>query len=366
MKKIKILLLLIAGMFYMIACNEDEENEEIEKVFVTLDETPYTLQYGSLPAPKLLADNPLTQQGVELGRMLFYETMLSKDGSQSCASCHNQVDGFSDTDRFSLGVEGLPGKRQAMSIFNMAWHSNEFFWDGRATLLRDQALMPIQDPLEMNESLENVVAKLSDSQTYRDQFIRAFGTDEITSEKMALAMEQFMLSIVSYNSKYDRWLAGEVELTESEERGRVLFEAEYNPFFPELSGADCVHCHGGRNFENDLYMNNGLDTDAEFTDMGREEVTADPADRAKFKVPTLRNIAVTPPYMHDGRFQTLEEVIDHYNSGIKASSTADITVLNTKDTGLFLTDQDKQDLINFLHTLTDETFLNKPEYQSPF
>ena len=316
--------------------------------------------------PDLPADNALTVQGVELGRMLFYEKMLSRDGSQACADCHRQPDGFSDSTRFSIGVEGLPGLRQAMPVFNMAWHSNAFFWDGRAPLLRDQALKPIQDPLEMNETLPNVVAKLSGSAMYRDQFIRAFGSDEITPEKMALAMEQFMLSIVSYNSKYDRYLAGTEQLTDSELRGLELFQTEYNPFFPDFSGADCAHCHGGANFENDQYMNNGLDTDAGITDIGQEKVTGQPEDRAKFKVPSLRNVAVTGPYMHDGRFQTLEEVIDHYNSGIQTSSTADPTVLNTKDTGLFLDDQDKQDLINFLKTLTDDTFLNEARYKSPF
>lgn len=362
MFKFKYLSVLCAVVF-VIACTKDDDKP---KEIVTHDETPYVLAYGALPAPDLPADNPLTEQGVALGRMLFYETMLSKDGSQSCASCHRQPDGFSDTLQFSLGVEMLEGKRQAMPIFNMAWHSNEFFWDGRAHLLRDQSLLPIQDPLEMNETLENVIAKLSDTELYRNQFIRAFGSDEITAEKMSLAMEQFMMSIVSYNSKYDKYLAGEVSLTESEERGRILFETEYNPFFPEQSGADCAHCHGGANFENDEYMNNGLDSDANITDIGREEVTQDPADKAKFKVPSLRNIAVTQPYMHDGRFQTLEEVIDHYNSGIQASSTTDVTVANTIDTGLFLDEQDKQDIINFLKTLTDETFLNEEAYQSPF
>lgn len=360
MKQLKYLIILFVGILIINACDKNEAPP------VTIDETPYLLEYGALPAPDLPADNPLTVQGVELGRMLFYETMLSKDGSQACADCHRQPDGFSDTTQFSIGVEGLPGGRQAMPIFNMAWHTNEFFWDGRAHLLRDQSLLPIQDPLEMNETLDNVVAKLSAEKTYRDQFTRAFGSDEITPDKMALAMEQFMMSIVSYDSKYDRYLAGLVELTESEARGLVLFETEYNPFFPDMSGADCAHCHGGANFENDQYMNNGLDTDAEFEDMGREDVTEDPADRAKFKVPSLRNIAVTPPYMHDGRFQTLEEVIDHYNEGIKESSTADVTVLNTKDTGLFLTDQDKEDLINFMKTLTDDTFLNNEAYKTPF
>ena len=338
------------------------DNEEI----IPKDETPYNLSYGDLPTPTLPSDNPLTVQGVELGKMLFYETMLSKDGTQSCASCHRQEHGFSDTAQFSIGVENLPGKRQAMSIFNMAWHSNEFFWDGRAHLLRDQSLLPIQDPLEMNETLENAIAKLSNEKEYRDQFSRAFGSTEITSEKMSLAMEQFMMSIVSYESKYDKYLKGETQLTDSEERGRVLFFAEYNPFFPDHSGADCAHCHSGRNFENDEYMNNGLDTDANLTDIGREEVTQDANDKGKFKVPSLRNIEMTQPYMHDGRFQTLEEVVEHYNSGIQTSATADPTVLNTQNTGLFLTAQDKEDLVSFLKTLTDDTFLNNSEYASPF
>ena len=350
-------------LFLVIACSkEDNQPKEV----VEYDGTPYQIEHGLLPSPEIPADNQLTMQGVQLGRMLFYETLLSKDGSQSCASCHRQTDAFSDTLRLSLGVEGLEGKRQAMSIFNMAWHTNEFFWDGRAHLLRDQALLPIQDPLEMNETLENVVSKLSAEQMYRDQFMRAFGSETITSEKVSLALEQFMMSIVSVNSKYDKYLEGSIQLTESEERGRVLFNAEYNPFFPDISGADCVHCHGGYNFENDQYMNNGLDSDAEFTDLGREIVTQNLEDRAKFKVPSLRNVAVTPPYMHDGRFQTLEEVIDHYNEGIQESSTVDPTVQNTITTGLMLTEQDKQDLINFLKTLTDEEYLNNQAYKTPF
>lgn len=361
MCKIKITAFLSILVILLFSCGEDEPIEQ-----VVFDDTPYILNYGNLPEPNLPPDNFLTNQKVELGRMLFYEKMLSKDGSQSCASCHNQSDGFSDTLRLSIGVEMLEGKRQAMPIFNMAWHSNEFFWDGRAHLLRDQSLEPIQDPLEMNETLENVKSKLSNSQLYTNQFKRAFDSEEITSEKMSLAMEQFMLSIVSYDSKYDKYLAGEVTLSESEERGRVLFETEYNPFFPELSGADCVHCHGGANFENDQYMNNGLDTDAAMLDIGREEVTQNIADKGKFKVPTLRNIEITPPYMHDGRFQTLEEVIEHYNSGIKESSTVDPAILNTKYSGLLLTDQDKIDLVNFLKTLTDHTFINNTEYTDPF
>ncbi|NNE26895.1 MAG: c-type cytochrome [Saprospiraceae bacterium] len=360
----KLTYILFSAILIFGACGEDSPVVEVSEV--QYDPSPYELSYGHLPDPELPQDNPLTQQGVELGRMLFYEPMLSRDNSQSCASCHNQLDAFTDTLQFSIGVENLPGKRQAMSVFNMAWHSNDFFWDGRAELLRDQAILPIQDPLEMNETLENVISKLSSENMYRDQFKRAFSDGEITVDNMALALEQFMLSIVSYDSKYDRYLNGEATLTGSEERGRQLYFTEYNPFFPELSGADCAHCHGGLNFENDLYMNNGLDTDDEFVDMGRAMVTMRPEDDARFKVPSLRNIELTPPYMHDGRFQTLEEVIDHYNEGIKESSTVDPAILNTKMTGLFLTEEDKTDLINFLKTLTDHSLLTNENYSTPF
>lgn len=354
-------ILIVFGM----SCQDDNEPES-QPAAPVYDDSPYVLETYGLPTPTLPADNSLTIQGVKLGKMLFFEPMLSKNGVQTCASCHNQNNAFTDTARFSIGVEGLPGGRQAMPVFNMAWHTNEFFWDGRANLLRDQSLLPIQDPLEMNETLENVVAKLSGSSKYRDQFIRAFGDDEINSLRMSLAMEQFMLSIVSANSKYDKYLAGIEELTESEQRGLELFETEYNPFFPEFSGADCAHCHGGANFENDLYMNNGLDEDPNFDDIGRENVTENPQDRAKFKVPSLRNIELTPPYMHDGRFTTLEEVVDHYNEGIKSSTTVDPALLATQETGLLLTDQDKIDLVNFLKTLTDDDLTLNPEYANPF
>jgi len=344
------------------ACNKEEKIEEVK-----LDETPYTLKSGYFPAPTLPIDNVLTNQIVKLGRMLFYEKMLSRDQSMSCASCHVQNDGFSDTTRFSVGVEKLPGKRQAMAIFNMAWHSNEFFWDGRAHLLRDQSLKPIQDPLEMNETLDNVIAKLNSSGEYRNQFIRSYGTEDITPEKMSLAMEQFMLSIVSNDSKYDKFKRGETTLSASEERGLALFETEFNPYFPEYSGADCAHCHSGFNFENNKYMNNGLDGDAEITDIGREMVTGLESERAKFKVPSLRNVAVTAPYMHDGRFKTLNDVLDHYNEHLKMSNSIDPALIQVVEKGgLKLTEEDKADIINFLNTLTDETYLNNEEYSSPF
>jgi cytochrome c peroxidase len=358
----KRLFLLLIPVAFLVACDSKEPVEPP----ATYDATPYALQYGDFPPPVLPDDNKPTVAGVQLGRMLFYEKMLSKDGTQACADCHVQGDAFSDIRRFSIGVEGLPGKRQAMPVMNLAWHRNGLFWDGRAPLLRDQALKPIQDPLEMNETLPNAVAKLAADKRYTDQFVRAFGEADITPERVALALEQFMLSVVSHDSKWDKYKRGEVTLSDSEERGRVLFFAEFDPFGTER-GAECFHCHGGFNFTNDEFMNNGLDPDAAQTDPGRRSVSGNVADMAKFKVPSLRNIALTPPYMHDGRFATLEAVIDHYNTGVQQSATMDeLLQYNVQPGGLQLSAQDKADLVAFLQTLSDPSFLANQAYRSPF
>lgn len=344
----------------LVACGPDEQPH------VAFDPTPYALSFGPFPDPVLPADNLPTQAGVQLGRMLFYEKALSKNGSMACADCHQQKDMFSDIRQFSIGVEDLPGTRQAMPIFNLGWHKNGMFWDGRAPRVRDQALMPIQDPLEMNETLENVVQKLQVQQKYRDQFIRAFGDESITAERIGLAIEQFEFTMISNNSKFDKFQRGEAVLTESEERGRILFFQEFDPFLGQ-KGGECFHCHGGFNFTNDLYMNNGLDSDNGFSDLGRFVVTNVPSDKARFKVPSLRNIALTPPYMHDGRFTTLEEVMEHYASGVKTSSTLDeLLFRNIEPGGLPLTAGDKADLVAFLKTLTDESFLGDGRFSSPF
>lgn len=338
---------------------------QVEENKVVYNPVAYTLDKGDFPDPNLPTDNALTVDGVELGRMLFYEKKLSFDASISCASCHLQEFAFSDTATFSKGVNDLRGGRQAMAVFNMAWNSNGFFWDGRAEHLRDQALMPIQDSLEMRETLPSVVAKLEAEQQYRDQFYRAFGSSEINDLKISLALEQFMFSIVSHNSKYDKSLRGEATLTASEQRGKDLFFNEYNPAFPAISGADCAHCHSGKNFENDQYMNNGLD--ATFADDGREKATNNTADKGKFKVTSLRNIELTPPYMHDGRFKTLEEVVQHYNTGLTQSATLDpALVYPLNNGGLLLSNQDVQDLVAFLKTLTDEDLKTNTAYSSPF
>jgi cytochrome c peroxidase len=359
-------LLSLSIPLFISHCKEDDPIivEPEPEVVAVYDDTPYNFEYGSFVEPDF-GDNPLTEQGVVLGRLLFYENLLSKDNSIACASCHVQANGFSDTNTLSFGVDGSLGKRQAMSIFNLAWHDNEFFWDGRAHLLRDQALMPIQDQLEMKETLDGVISKLEISGIYPNQFIRAFGDDTITAKRISLALEQFMKSIVSNQSNYDKSLAGSYTLTASEERGKTLFFSEYNPAFPDISGADCAHCHGGSNFDNRLYFNNGLDKESDQTDLGREAATNDPKDRAKFKVPSLRNVALTPPYMHDGRFSTLLEVVNHYDHGIQKSPTLNGALDYSTQTGLMLSEQDKQDLIAFLNTLIDPNLATDARYSKP-
>lgn len=363
MKHMKVVALsALTLLMIMGSCGTEEPNNGIEH-----DLTPFTLDTKHIAPPQIPADNQLTVQKVKLGRMLFHDDRLSRDNSMNCASCHVQENGFSDTARFSIGINGFPGGRQAMVAFNMAYNTNEFFWDGRAHLLRDQAVLPIQDSLEMDLAMEDLLNRLSDIPEYQDQFTRAFGSSTVTEERIGLALEQFMNTIISVDSKYDQYLRGEATLSASEERGRRLYFAEFNPGFPDSSGADCAHCHGGLNFENDLYMNNGLDADGDFTDLGRELVTNNPNDRGKFKVPTLRNIELTPPYMHDGRFNTLEEVVEHYNSGMVNSSTIDPALLYPLNSGgLGLSSQDVLDLVAFLKTLTDQTMVNNPEYASPF
>lgn len=353
----RLIAIAIAGVL-LSQCKEDDKKPD-----TTHKTTPYEIVMPpGLPVANLPQDNMPTVEGVALGRALFYEPMLSSTNTQSCGSCHNQGFAFTDNGKkLSIGVQQLEGKRNSMPIFNMMFHLNGFFWDGRAPLLRDQALMPIQDELEMNESLANVVTKLGKDVSYREMFRKAFGTDEITPQKIGLAMEQFMLTMVSGLSKFDMVQLGQAKFTSEEERGRKLFFTEFNPA-SGLNGADCFHCHGGPNFTNNLYMNNGLD--AVGNDPGRYKVTGKDQDYARFKTPSLRNIEFSAPYMHDGRFATLQEVIEHYNSGVKDSPNLDPNMHAIKD-GLKLTAGDKSDLISFLKTLTDTAFMNNPAFSSP-
>ena len=322
--------------------------------------SPYSLVIPStLPPMDIPAENPLTVEGVALGRRLFYEPLLSGDGTQSCSSCHVQSAGFTDTARFSTGIDGLQGARNAMVAFNLAW-SPTLFWDGRATSLELQALGPIVNPIEMHETWSNAAEKLNAHSEYPSLFKKAFDIDEIDSSYVAKAIAQFERTLISGNSKWDKWIRGEVILTAQELKGWDLFNVD-----GPIVGADCFHCHTAPHFTDFSFHNNGLDTDETFDDLGLYEVTESNIDKAKFKTPTLRNIEVSGPYMHDGRFASLEEVIEHYNSGGHASSTVDPLMKNIGE-GLLLSPEDKQALIAFLRTLTDEEFLTNPQFSNPF
>ena len=304
------------------------------------------------PQVTLPTDNPLTVEGVALGKRLFFDPILSVNNSQSCSSCHDQSSAFSDPRRVSPGAHGQPGKRNAMPLFNLAWASEGLFWDGRARSLREQVLMPITDPTEMGESIGNVLSKLRADATYPADFQKAF-VDGITSVTLAKSLEQYLLTLVSQDSGFDRAVRKRGELTEQEKQGLSLFVTEHDPA-RGLRGADCFHCHGGTLFTDNRFHNNGLALES--GDIGQMAITGNTADRGKFKTPSLRNIALTAPYMHDGRFATLEEVIDHYNSEVKRTETLDPNLGKHPAAGLGLSEPEKKALVAFLKTLTDYEF----------
>ena len=316
------------------------------------------------------ADNPLTVEGVELGRLLFWETRLSEDNSMSCGSCHLPEVNFADPAQYSTGVTGAVGTRNAMALINLGWASS-FFWDGRSPSLEDQIRDPVPHPSEMNLPWPEAVAKLQADDTdtrYPERFFDAFGTTEISEDLVVMAIAQFVRTMISSDSKFDRWRRGETDLTDSEYNGYQMFLREGGD--PEevpggQFGGDCFHCHGeaGLQFTDHLFHNNGLDPSFE-ADPGRASVTGSPLDSGLFRTPTLRNVALSGPYMHDGRFQTLEEVIEHYNSGGVASSTIDPFMKYTTG-GLTLAPSQKADLLAFLHTLTDTVFVQNPAFQDP-
>jgi cytochrome c peroxidase len=326
----------------------------VKPLYLPSTYTPYAFRMsGRFPIPSLPRDNPLLNERVELGNRLFHEPALSRNGKLSCATCHDQAHAFSDPRQFSIGVEARSGTRNAMPIFNMAWKSS-FFWDGRAPSLRAQALMPIQDHSEMDEALTNVIGKLTSSAGYSNLFTKAFGSPEITSEKIGLAIENFVLTLTSFDSKFDRAMRGEGALTADEKRGFELFFQEYEPRMGQR-GADCFHCHGGVLFSDHQFHNNGLDAKHD-QDPGRFKVTGKEFDRGKFSTPSLRNVALTAPYMHDGRYKTLEEVVDHYSTGVERSPTLDPNLAKHPVGGLQLSADDKRALVAFLKTLTDPKF----------
>lgn len=314
--------------------------------------TPYRFTTKRhFPMPALPADYPLTDERVELGRRLFQDTLLSGDGTLSCAACHRADAALSDPRPLSTGIGGQSTARHSMPLTNLAWKSR-FFWDGRAPTLRAQILMPVQDPAEMGESLENLEAKLAAHPAYPSLFRAAFGTRETTAERLSIAIEQFLLTQTSLDSRFDQAMLGKAELTDQEKRGFELFFTEYEPR-QGLRGADCFHCHGGAFFTDHGFHNNGLDSGA---DTGLAKTTGRESDTGKFATPSLRNIALTAPYMHDGRFQTLEEVIAHYTTGIRRSPALDPNLAKHPAPGIPLSADDQAALVAFLKTLSDPKF----------
>ncbi len=345
-----------AGAFHFLATRREmsQENTAAPAVNAPPGTTPYRLEISPrFPKVTLPADNPLTREGIALGKALFSDPALSRDGSVSCASCHQAELAFSDPKPLSTGIGGRLSARHSMPLFNLAWHRS-FFWDGRSPTLREQIRVPIEHPDEMGHDLGELVTALE--KTYAEAFAKAFGSPGVTEERLGLALEQFLLSLLSQDSRFDRALRGETQFSEEEKRGFQLFITENDPA-RGLHGADCFHCHGGALFTNHDFHNNGLDSDFS-KDAGLAGITENEADLGKFKTPSLRNVALTAPYMHDGRFATLAEVIEHYDSGIHPSPTLDPNL--SKHDGLGLSEQDKHDLLAFLHALTDTRFSPPP------
>ena len=318
-----------------------------------------------LPVMDIPVDNPLTEAGVELGRFLFFDPILSGNEKMACADCHFPQSGFTDNLSVSTGTDGIAGLRSSMSLVNAGYSTKGLFWDGRIKTLEEQALLPVEDVIELHNEWESVVEKMQIHNDYPTRFRKAFGintTDEITKELAVKAIAQFERSLISFNSKYDRVVRNEEFFEEDELTGFELFFDEPNG----LPDAECGHCHNAPLFTVNQYFNNGIDSVGsleDFKDKGLGAITNNPFDNGKFRAPSLRNIALTAPYMHDGRFQTLEEVIDHYNEGAHFADNIDPLI---KTRGLGLSEQNKKELIAFLHALTDTSFVNNPAYQNPF
>jgi cytochrome c peroxidase len=293
-------------------------------------------------------DNQLTEPRAQLGRRLFYETNLSRTRDVSCGTCHRQDHGFADPDAVSPGVDGRLGTRNASALSNLAW-SGRFFWDGRAASLEEQAGKPIENPLEMDLPLAEAVSRLEADETYAAAFLDAYD-EQISADNLQRALASFVRVLVSGQSPYDRHLAGDDhDFTAAAQRGEQLFFSER---------AECFHCHPQGALTNDGLFNNG--SYREGGDEGRKEITGRPGDLGKFKVPGLRNVAVSAPYMHDGSVATLRGVVEQYAAGGLGHSSTDPQI-----TPLQLNPDEVDDLIAFLEALTDQSFLGDPRFGPP-
>lgn len=326
----------------------------ISFAFISKDTTPIIFKVPqNWPKPNYdFTKNPLTEEGFQLGRNLFYDPILSRDNTISCASCHLQATGFTHTDHdLSHGIDGKIGQRNSLALMNLAWQKN-FMWDGGVNHLDVQPLAPITNHLEMDENLEHVVKKLNASVYYKTLFKSAFQDSTITGQKMLLAFSQFLVQLNSFNSKYDRVIRKEkgVEFTEQEKRGLALFRK------------NCANCHKEPLFTSETFENIGLKVDTTLNDLGRMAITKNTNDSLKFKIPTLRNIQFTFPYMHDGRFKKLSEVVNHYVGGIQNSKTLSEKL---KGKPILLSHEEKIDVVVFLLTLTDTEFLFNKRFTYP-
>ncbi len=363
-------LISIATLIFIIGCGADDDVIDFMPPVGDLTDIPYNpmpynvevpIQFPPIPVPP---NNALTEAGVSLGRHLFYDPILSVDSSMACAACHLPVGGFTDNQKISFGVGGATGTRSSMSLINSAFYLNGLFWDGRIQSLEEQALLPVEDDVELMHQWGDVESDLQNHDEYPTMFRQAFGIEnvsQISKELAAKALAQFERSIVSAgNSKYDRVIALDEFFTDAEQNGfDMFFDAP-----GDLPDAECGHCHNAPLFTTNEYFNNGLDAVVslfDFEDPGLGAVTGNEFDYGKFRAPTLRNIEFTAPYMHDGRFETLEEVIEHYNSGGHTADNLDPLIQP-----LQLTEENKADLLAFLLTLSDTTTLQNPAYQNPF
>ena len=344
-----IVLTLFAFVLLNDACRKDRNPD------APVGPTPYNLVIpAGLPPMPIPANDPMTVEGISLGRKLFYDPILSGNRTMSCASCHNQAYAFTDSARqHSIGIDGISGPRNAMNLVNLGWQK-KFFWDGGAADMESQVLGPIQNPIEMHETLANAIRKLNADTLYPTLFKQAFGGDSINTNMLMMAIAQFERTMISGDSKYDKYKRGEAALTAQELRGMNLFE--------DPDKGDCTHCHVmGSTFSDFEFRNNGVDSI--YGDAGRYRITLNGADSGKFKTPSLRNIALTAPYMHDGRFTTLQQCLDHYNTGFHYARHLDpVLAVQTKGR---MNAQEMTDIITFLNTLTDTAFINNPAFKKP-
>jgi cytochrome c peroxidase len=335
-KPVSILFLLMLTAVLIIESCQEKDNTAAPVHLLNIPVPSYFP-----PIQNTYANNPITQEGFDLGKKLFYDGRLSVDGNFPCASCHQQFAAFSTFDHsLSHGFNNQFTTRNAPGLANMAWYK-EFHWDGGINHLEVQPLAPITASNEMAETIENVIRKLKADEQYQKMFRAAFNSNDITSQQMLKALSQFMGMMVSANSRYDKMKRGETSFTGAEQRGYQVFQAK------------CASCHAEPLFTDLSYRNTGLAMDQDLRDIGRMRITKLASDSLKFKVPSLRNVFITAPYGHDGRFVSIGGVIDHYRNTVIPGPTTD-PILKNK---LNINDLEKNDLIIFLRTLTDSSFI---------